>query len=223
MAYLTAAEFRAGATSWYTRGLTLTPAEASDPELTAAISAMAETFDLYTDDHFDPEPGGTPETTTTIDVAGSGGPRLMLPKRVRSLTRVDIRDSNGDLTEQTSTDYRLIQSLNSAGTDRTEEDEDYLEIVGGQLLSHGEAVWPKGVNTIRLTGKFSWGSCPEMVKRAVALMVWDLFKPLREDLHRAGSYQTSSIQVNFASSEPTGIPEADRIIAQFTRNRIPAV
>ncbi len=231
-AYVSSADFRPGSGKWYTHGIPLTEDDADNNSLSDAITAMTQAFDLYTDDHFEPEPGGEPETTMTLDLPGSGGPNITVPKRIRSLTDVSLRDFNGNLISQLPSVYRVIQSI--VDGKRTEGDLDQISVIPGQWLS-GVGYWgdnfytgswqyfPLGVNSVQITGTFSWPSTPEQVKRAVSLMVYDAIKPGTDVLRRADRWATPTANFTVAVANPTGMPEVDNIIGQFTRNRIPAI
>jgi hypothetical protein len=118
--------------------------------------------------------------------------------------------------------------------ERQEADLDMISVIPGKYLTGSGwwddwlytgiwQNWPIGTNTIQLTGTFSWETTPEQVKRAVTLMVYDAIKPQGDPLHRAAQWSTSNFQIVRANTNPTGIPEVDNIIDQFTRNRVPAI
>jgi hypothetical protein len=231
--YVQASDFRPGSGKWYTHGIPLSEDDADSNALSDAITAMSEAFDLYTFDHFSPEPGdGPPEGTITLDVSGSGGPNLTVPKRIRSITDVSLRDREGVLTSQDVAVYRVTQSLVNGA--RTEGDLDSISVIPGKYLTGtgwwGDSTypgnwsyWPVGTNSVQLTGTFSWENTPEQVKRAVSLMVYDAIKPSTDTLHRADRWATPNANFTVATPNPTGLPEVDGIISQFTRDRIPAI
>lgn len=234
MTYITSSDFRPGSGKWYTHGIPLTMDDADNNSLSDAITAMSEAFDLYTFDHFSPEPGdGPPETTITLDLPGSGGPNLYVPKRIRSITDVSLRDRDGVLTSQDVSVYRVTQSIIGGG--RQEADLDMVSVIPGKFLASSGwwgdesypgnyVAWPLGINTVQLTGQFSWLTTPEPVKRAVSLMVYDAIKPNSMNLlGRASQWSTPAGNFLAAAQNPTGLTEVDGIIAQFTRDRIPAV
>lgn len=235
MSYVLPSDFSKGAGKWYTHGLELSDDDADANAISDAIQAQSAAFDLYTDDHFEPEPGGSPEGTTTLNVAGSGGPNLYVPKRIRSITDVSLRDVNGDLTSQDATTYRVTQSL--VNGERQEADLDMISIISGKALTGtgwwddwsypGWWVnWPLDIESVQITGTFSWATTPEQVKRAVALMVYDSIKPSAPGIRTASRYISGSTSFELppaSSDSPTGLHEVDRIIGQYTRNRIPAI
>jgi hypothetical protein len=236
MTYVVAADFRPGSGKWYTHGIPLTEDDADSNALSDAITAMSEAIDLYTRDHFEPEPGdGPPEGTITIDMSGNGGAAIELPKRIRSITEVALRDRDGVLTVQEPSVYRYTQSLIEGGTlvDH-DHDLDQIALIPGQHLTGtgwwGDSMypgiwhtWPIGPQTIQVTGQFSFATTPEQIKRAVALMVYDAIKPSSDVLHRSERWATPTASVIRAPADPTGLPEVDGIISQFTRDRIPAI
>lgn len=231
--YISSADFRPGSGKWYTHGNPLTVDDADNNSLSDAITAMSETFDLYTSDHFSPEPGdGPPESTTTIDISGNGGPNLSVPKRIRSISDVSLRDRDGTLTSQDPAVYRVTQSL--VGGERTEGDLDQIALIPGRYLtgtgfwddwtySGSWTDWPIGINTVQLTGTFSWSSTPELVKRAVALMVYQEIKPSTDPLQLSERWATPTASMIMAPKDPTGITKVDEIIKQFTRSRVPVL
>lgn len=236
MTYVVAADFRPGSGKWYTHGLELTDDDADANALSDAIAAQSQAFDLYTADHFSPEPGDFPETTTTIDLTGQGGAHLYVPKRIRGIANVWLRNYLGDLTLQDPAVYRVTQSLLSG--ERQEADLDMISIVPGRYLNQtafspswdwdypaSYTTWPIGVDTVSVEGTFSWATTPEPVKRAVALMVYDTIKPSAPGIHTASEWSTQSARFVLPAPDTnmTGLMEVDRIIGQFTRQRIPAV
>lgn len=208
MSYLAAADFRAASLAEYCAGLELTDEEASEPRLTPAIARLSRRFDELTRDHFEEEAG------LVLELAGSGTDRLYLPKRCTAVTAVKTRDEAGVLTAESASVYRLIASLESAGTRRRDRGAiDYLELVpGGDYLTTG-SVWPAGPQTVQITGDFGWKAVPADVKRAVALLVYDHFKPVADVLRRAVRVATADAQYTLE-----GVPlEAADIAADYRR------
>lgn len=188
------------------------PIEAPDAEITAAIAAMAQSFDEFTADHFEDENALTLEMDVRHPTRS-----LVLPKRVRTVTSVVTVDSEAAETIEDATTYRVRSSLDAAGAVSVGL-LDSVEIIPGQRLSTGD-IWPVGPRTVKVTGDFSWLVTPDRVKRAVALMVYDHFKPEAGKLRRAERLSTPDMTVLFADTEPTGIPEVDGIIEEFTRKK----
>lgn len=169
MAYIAPSDFRSGTLQPWCAGLELSATEADDARLTSAISSASARFDRETDDHYEAE-------ALTLDVSGNGLPALYLPKRCRALTSVSTLNVDG-VTWQAQTAFTLYSSLNAAGTDFDPLTvEDFLLIRPGQYLLNASngTVWPVGRRNVRLVGNFSWTSPPVRVKRAVALLTWDL-------------------------------------------------
>ena len=123
-------------------------------------------------DDFEP-PGG--DADEAINVDGWGMNRLNAPRRIRSLTTVEVRwPWLTTYTTQASTAYRLRKSLDTAGTSMVEgRTSDWLDA----LLSLSTGVWPLGAETVRLTGKFGWAAVPTDIKKLVAIKVYDIIKP----------------------------------------------
>lgn len=213
MAYLTADDFRSATEIDATKQLTLTTAEAADAQLTAAIERLSQRIDLYTRDHFDPEVA----QTINLDVRGVSR-RLLVPKRVRSVTAVKLVDLDGGETAQDATDYRVLSSLDDTGTAMlTQRKYDSLEVVLGQTLSDGYETWPQGAGTVKVTGDFSWAGCPGDIQRALALMVFDHFKPINNNLRRAQRWGNGEMFYVAGETAPTGMPEVDEILNAYRR------
>jgi hypothetical protein len=134
--YVAVSDFRTGTLKWYTAQLALDTTEAPDASLTDAIAAFSDRIDFLTGDHFEPEPSNG---DMTLDVDSDGGPHLYVPKRIRTLSAVAIRDSAGNLTTQDDSVYRVRASL--AGGARQPGDLDIVELIPGQYLSWG-GPWP---------------------------------------------------------------------------------
>lgn len=216
--YVDPDDFRTATAKWFAKQLTLTDTEIADPDLAEVIAYASGVIDDECSDHFEPEPGGgPPEPDTTLDVDARTSGSLRIPKRVRSLTQVQTRDKDGNLTLEAASTYRLTKSLDSAGITAVRQ-WDFLDVVGGQWLSTGEATWPEGIQTVRLTGTFSWAVVPRDIQRAVALLVFDVIKGKNVELHRATRVHTDQASYDQALTEPTGLPEVDRIIARFGRS-----
>ena len=213
MGYLVVADMREATQQWFSRHLTLTAQEAPDAELTAAIAAFSNWIDRVTGDRFEPEP---PSGTTTLEISSSGGLDLYVPKRIRSVTAVELRDRYGALTAQDAAVYRVSSSLTAAG-EPTVEDQDLVTLIDGRALSTGATAWPTGVNVVRLTGQFGWPATPDRIKRAVAIKVWDHYRNWNPDLRRAARMTTFE-GVTYELAEQ--FPEILEILREFTRDRL---
>lgn len=219
MSVLAVADFRTATVTSACSGLTLTTTEASDTNLPVEITNQARIFDDETNDHFESE-----ATTLDIDVTYWAG-RLYLPRRFTAVSSVQTRDEAGTLTTQDTAVYRLRSSLNSTGSKRV-GGFDWLDIVplsDGLNTEMGAYCWPVGPQTVRVTGTSGWTVTPGAVKRAVALLVYDHFKPLRNDLRRTDRWQTSDASFNTAESLPWGLPEADTTAENYRRESLPGV
>lgn len=212
MAYLVAANFRTGTLTQATAGLALTTSEAPDADLTLAIARMSERVDSLTDDHFEPT------SSQVLNLTGENTFGLQMPKRIRSITLVEVKQYGGTYLTQGSTLYVVTKSVGGATWDTvdTVHGEDRLDIEYGSWLTNGLNVWPCVHNGIRVTGTFDWPECPPAIQRAVALMVWDQFKPMSDIVRRADRYTTPDLSMS-PGLPPTGIEEANRIVAEFSR------
>lgn len=220
MTYLTVADMREDTAAEFARDCFLTSTDVGDDALvTAAITRFSQRFDDWTLDHF------STQTAQVLYYDGEGLSRLYLPRRCTAITTVEIAATDGTLTSQSSSVYRLHSSLDSTGSTRIDE-WDFLDVVplsGGLTGTPYGFVyqWPWGVNSVKITGTFGWTVTPGDVKRAVALLVWDHFKPLRGDLKQAQSWQTADIAIQRAVTDdahPSGIPEVDQIVASYKRD-----
>ncbi len=223
MTYLVPNDFRPSSFAEYCAGVTLTPEEASDPRLTAAIARVSVQFDAATSDHFE-------SRSVTYTLNGSGTRVQPLPERCTSVTTVKTMWFDGTQTTQDASVYRLHSSLNATGDARLggTASVDYLELVPFKYLSgvanygqwgyYGGMAWPPDPMSVEVAGAFGWLVTPADVKRAVALMVYDALKPIRADLGRVDRYSTADTSFVMSATSPTGIPEADDIIARYTRD-----
>jgi hypothetical protein len=216
MAYLVKEDFRAASLTWYTQQLALTGAEAPDASFAGAIERARDIIDTFTNDHFEAEPGGgPPEGTLTIDVDASGISLLRMPKRIRSVSSVQTLQDDGTWQTELATTYKVVASLDSTGIARN-GNFDALEIVGRRL--NGQVVWPDAPAAVRVTGKYSWTVTPGAIRRAAALIVYDIFKPLNDNLRRATRWIVGDhTQYETGRTEPTGMPEVDGILDEYKR------
>jgi hypothetical protein len=216
VAYVVPNDFRTATLAEYCQGLPLTTSDVDDTKLTATIARVSLDFDDLTKDHFE-------SASLTFDLSGDGSSMLTLPQRCTAVTTVKTLDFNGVLTTQAATVYRLVSSLNAAGSARTAEDaEDYLQVIPGQyltLVGWSGYGWPRGPKAVQVAGTFGWTVTPAKVKRAVALMVYDQVKPMAPQLRKAT--QWSGPDITYTNDPtipgPTGMPDVDRIIRDFTR------
>ena len=214
MAYPVAADFRAPTLAEFCRGLVLTQAEASDPDVTAAVAAMAARVEAWCDDRFTSD-------TATYDLSGDGTATLYLPARCTAVSSVKTRDPLGTLTTQDTGVYRLVSSLDAAGAERLGPDAtDYLEVVPSRYLAgvmSPSGAWPVGPEVVEVAGTFGWVTTPRDVSRVVALLVWDHFKAL--DPYRRSAQQWNTFDTQYVREEggPSTMREANDIIAAYRR------
>lgn len=216
MAYLTPADFRAGAgLHEVCTGLSLTATEAPDAGLTSAIARLSQRVDDYTGDHFESQTA----VIEKLDVSFASD-ILFLPRRCTAVTTVQTQDELAVLTAQTS--FRFRSSLNAAGDGLRDPATmtDYLQIIpGGPGLTGVDWgwVWPMGPQTVWVTGTYGWTTCPSDIKRALALLVFNHFKPIRADLRLAETVSVADSTIRFGATFPSGIVEADDILYDYKR------
>jgi hypothetical protein len=220
MTLLTFADMREDSLAEFAAGCALGEAEASDANITAAIVRLTDRFQDWTNDIYQ-------NVVTTVDEDGIGGSLLRLRHRTTVVSSVTFRLADGTYTSaQAVTAYRLISSLNATGDDVV-GDFDYLEVVpyspGFSPTNAGgyPYLWPIGPQIVRVTGTFGWTVPPADAKRAIAMLVWHHFKPIRADLGRATSWQAGDTAVTNAiptDDAPSGIPDVDQIIRRLRRN-----
>lgn len=186
--YLLAADFREQTQKPWCKGLLLTEGDCSNAELDLLIAQVAGQWELELDDDFDPP---SPDNDETINVEGTLGPRLHIPRRVRSLTMASTRSLSGMLTAVSSASYRLRSSLNSTGT----------AMVGtwDWLDSASYNTWAAD-GGVQLVGKFGWAAVPNDIKRLVALRVYDVMKATADPLSTVTQRITSDGQITMADS-----------------------
>lgn len=217
MTYLDPAAFRLPSLAEYCAGLALTDDEAETSRLTASISRQSDRFDRLTNDHFETQ------TATTLTLRGNGTSILDLPRRTTAITSVTITNYAGTATVQASTYWRLHSSLNSTGSAIAYDGAlDWLEVIPWQYLtgltSGSGSYWPDEPNSVTVVGTFGWTVTPADVKRAVALLVYDQFKPEADILRRANQLSDAGSTYQLSTSG-TGIPEVDAIVDAYSYAR----
>lgn len=206
--YVETEDFRTATLKWYTNNLALTLAEASDTMLEGAIRRAMDLIEDTTGDTFLTE-------EETLTVSGDGTSILRLSKRIGSIDEVAISLADGTQAIVSEDDYVVHASLDEEGTRRT-SDIDYLATGFGRILYSGRTTWPDGFKNVSVTGVFGWAEVPEAIKRACALIVYDLLKPRNNDLlRRAESYQTDDAAFTVSRTQPTGMPEVDSILEEY--------
>ena len=190
MTYIAAADFRERTVAPYCAGLILGETDGLDSYVDLIITRMVTQVELDLGDDFEPA-GGDPDET--IDIDGFDRSRIYTPRRVRSLTTVKTRATDGTLTTQASAAWRLHKSLDTAGTAMLDGSRlDYLE--------HLSDVWPLGTQTVQLVGKFGWAAVPTDIKRLVALKVYDVIKGNADPLSRIIQRQTLDATITYGPS-----------------------
>jgi hypothetical protein len=211
--YLEPDDFREGSFDEVCAQHLLTEAEAEDARLTATIARMSERIDAYCNDHFEP-------VNMTIRTAGTGTTSLILPLRTLAVTGVRFVDRYGVVGADEDTDAYIVKSsLGAAGTELIPGALDWLDaVVGGVGFSASPSyLWPMDVWGVEVEGTFGWASTPTDIKRAVALLTYNHFKPIRHDLGWSVTWRTEDASMDRAQTEPSGIPEVDEIVARYQR------
>jgi hypothetical protein len=220
--YLLFSYLRPGSAAEFAAGLELPDSlVGTDAAITSTIARMSQRFDDLTGDHF------STQTPVTLTLSGNGSRILDLPRRTTALTSVSITDYAGTSTVQAAGVDRLHSSLNSAGSAWTSPGSlDWIEITPNNFLagaSFGLGYgWPAEPNSVTVVGTFGWTVTPTDVKRAVALMVYDHFKPVADPLRRTIAWASGDAQFSRDQSKPTGLPEVDQIISDYSRS-LPAM
>jgi len=215
--WLTEADFREPVPNEVCAQLTLTDAEAEAGALDDAILRFEARLEDHTNDRFEPE-------DLTLEIAGDGTSTLDLPYRTQAVTMVEFVDPVGDAHLQPAESWRLKTSLYASGTQRAGELDWIMAVVGGVGFTTSPVyLFPPAADgyLVMVTGTFGWAAPPSDMRRALALMVHDHFKPQRADLRRAQSWRVEDAAFDASVTTPTGIPEADEIIATYRRDLDP--
>lgn len=155
--------------------------------------------------------------TTVIAVDTFGGYFVYAPKRVRSLLQLETQDWNGQFTIEAASVYRWEAFT---GDPRQIGEQDVVYFVPGWTLGKGWTNWPVGLQTVRLTGNFGWLTPPDEVRRAVALMVWEVVHPLGDYMRYAQGVQVDGANVmGPPAGELSRIPEVNSIADRYARRR----
>lgn len=202
------------------QGLSLTITEAPDAALATAIARFSQRIDDWTNDHYESQAG----VVLTLDVDYPSD-KVYLPRRTTAVSQVQTQDALGGLTVQGASGYRLRSSLDGAGANLREPGSsvDYLQIIplGSGLVStyYGAWIWPLGPQTVYVTGTYGWTVTPGDIKRALALLVFYHFKPIRADLRMAETVSVADSTIRFGATFPSGIPECDDILFDYKRDQ----
>jgi len=203
--YAVPADFREPTQKHWARDLVLGP-EITDALLTQTIAWVATQLELDLADRFDPP---TPDNDETIDVDGSLTSRVYLPRRIRSLTSLQTKNTSGTLASVASSTYRVHSSLNAAGTDFAfdgHRGSDYIDAFGW--------TFPIEAGSLRLVGKFGWAVVPDDIKRLVALDVYDIVKGSSDPTSRLIQKNTADATYTYGPSR-----EAEEIRARYSRRK----
>jgi hypothetical protein len=195
VAYVAAADFREKNQKPWTANILLTEGDGSDAFIDLVVAQVTRQVELDLDDDFEPAVGDADET---LELDGSGSVRQYIPRRVRALTSVSTRATDGVLTAQPSTLWRLHKSMNATGT-VMEGSVDHLDIIATKTLLVAGSVWPYGTQTVQLVGKFGWAVVPDDIKRLVALRTYDVIRTTRDPYGRVT--QKSTVDAVFTYEE----------------------
>ncbi len=202
MAYVAATDFRERTQKSWCANLILIESDCTDALLDLHIAQMAAHIETELDDDFDPP---TPDNDETINVDGTLGSRLYVPRRTRSLTTVSSQPLLGSVTLIASTSYRLHSSLNAAGTAMVgRAKRDWIDSLSGTTWNS-----PGG---IQLVGKFGWSAVPTDIKRLVALRVYRLIKSSSDPLTTIAQRTTADAIITYGPSQ-----EETRIVDRYSR------
>jgi len=205
-------------------GFTLTQAQANDPDLTASIARLTRRLEDLTGDRFVQSVGEVVELDVMVD-----SDSLYLPYRTTAVSTVKTRDAQGVLTTQSASAYRLNTSLDSTGSRRlgTWDSLDLVPYGSGLAATYSSWYWPRGTQTVQVTGTFGWTVAPPDIVRALAQLCWDHYMTKRGDLGRASSVNMAGETLTFfrAGENPynarvasVGIPEVDQVVAEYARD-----
>ncbi len=213
-------DMRAESLAEYAAGCALTIEEAEDDQLELAIIRMTRRMNDWCSDKFESEIGD-------VFVDSFRTKMLRLPHRTTEVTEVKFALADGTVSDPQDTgSYRLHSSLNVDG-DTPVGELDWLEVVDWSTGFVGEPTqpfyfWPTGPRTVQVSGTFGWTIPDPDVLRAVAILVYDHFKPIRADLGRAIRWADGSgLAVDNSpidDDHPSGIPRVDEIVARLRRN-----
>lgn len=199
MAYVAPSDFRLATVAPWCKRLVLTEGECTDPELVDLIATASLLVELELDDDFEPP---NPDNDETIEVPGTIGSRLHLPRRTRSLTTVSAQSVSGATTLLPSTSYRLRSSLNGAGTAMVGK-RDWLDSLSSNTWA---------TESIELVGKFGWAAVPDDIKKLVALRVYDAVRPSDDPMTTTTQRTTGDASIVVGESR-----EMARIVAAYGR------
>lgn len=222
MAYIVPADFRSATLAEYTAGanslaLTTTevPSTGSEALLTATIVRQSQRFDDACNDRF--------STVSESDYAlnSNGTSRLVLPWRTTRVYNLFTVDAAGVSTLQDSEAYRLSSSLDADGARRIAE-LDVIEIIDwGPGLVGTRSPWyfDKGQASVLIEADFGWTTTPLDVKRAVALLVYDHYKPISKNIYQADQWVAGDARYS-RSDGRFGIPEVDDAVTEYRREGV---
>lgn len=205
MTYAVPADLREATQKAWAHDLILGP-EITDALLTQTIAWVATQLELDLADRFDPP---SPDNDETIDVNGSLTTRVYLPRRIRSLTSLQTKNTSGTLASVASSTYRVHSSLNAAGTDFAYDatrESDYIDAFGW--------TFPTEAGSLRLVGKFGWAVVPDDIKRLVALGVYDVVKGTSDPTSRMTQKTTFDATYTYGPSR-----EAAEIRSRYSRRK----
>lgn len=217
MPYIVPADLRSATLAEYASGLALTTTDVastgSEALLTAAIVRLSQKLDDLCNDRF----STVSETSYTLEANGTD--TIVLPHRTTRIYNLTTIDPDDIETLEAAGAYRLTSSLDPDGARRVREFDTLSVIPAGPGLSGTRSPWcfDKG-RTVTVAADFGWTTTPGDIRRAVALLVYDHFKPVDKSLRRAERWQTESASYSQALTEPTGLPEVDDIIKEYRRD-----
>lgn len=208
MAYIDPADLRDGTLYPYIDVPASGGGSVSDARLTAMIGAAGNIIDHYCRTSFGTVSGGT------VTVQGDGSNVLILPRRVRDVTAVNVLTYDGTSTAFDTTYFRVHSSLaTQTGTNEIVDRGglDWLELLKS-LTVGPTGGWPPSPWKIQVVGDWDYGALPEVVKQATATLVWSW---CRSDMPPGvDSVDTGAAVFRRPRPGPdtTGLPEVDMLL-----------
>jgi hypothetical protein len=194
----------------------LSEAEANDADLTVTIARMTRRVQELTFDDF------IADTTTLKLSPVYPWFKLFIPKRCSAVTQVATRDELGVLTVQSAAIYRVMPSLNAAGDDFSDpRQNDTIELLGspaaGLTAVRDPWSWPTGPQAVEVAGTFGWTTPPGDIVRAVAMLCFNHYKPMRLDLGMTTRITAQGETLELDTEGATGLAEVDSILRRYDR------
>lgn len=213
MPLLVPADFRAASLAASCVGIPLETSDVSNALLEDVIESQTEWLEATVGDRFN-------SFSDVIYLDGDGTSFLDLPFRTTAIYNLWTVDAEGTEVIESADAYRLHSSLDASG-ERRVGSYDFIEVTelsSGLTGTLDPFRFDFGTGTVKVEGQFGWDDAPQIVRRAVAQLVYNHVKPIRSDLRNASQYATADITVQFSDTTPTGLVAVDAVIAAYTRD-----